>query len=292
VSAAPAGGPVAVLGLGAMGAGLAGRVLATGRDLVAWNRSPGPVRALASRGARAAESCRAAAEAARVVLACVADDDASRAVWDGPDGALAGAGPGHLLIECSTLSPARAEALAAAARAAGAAFVEAPMLGSRPQVESGAVRFLLGGDEAAARAAAPLLASLGAGVVPTGAAGSAARAKLVVNALLGVEVAAFAEALALAAALGLDRDAAAALLADSSAASPVLKAVAAKVRGGPGRTDFALDLLRKDARYARAAAGPLALPLLRAAEEAFERAARGAPPGADIAAVAGPPGRR
>ena len=96
---------VALLGLGTMGACMAANWLSKGFPLAVWNRTPAKAQGLASKGAKAASTPREAAEGADCIFAMVADDDASRSVWLGADGALAGAKPGAVIIESSTLTP-------------------------------------------------------------------------------------------------------------------------------------------------------------------------------------------
>ena len=95
----------AMLGLGTMGHGMAANLLRKGFPLAVWNRNPARAGDLVNEGARLAATPREAAVGADIVLAMVADDAASRTVWLGPDGALAGASKGAILVECSTLTP-------------------------------------------------------------------------------------------------------------------------------------------------------------------------------------------
>jgi 3-hydroxyisobutyrate dehydrogenase len=95
---------VTILGLGVMGAGMAGRLLAEKFPLTVYNRGPEKAAAFAAAGASVAPPPRQAAARSEVVLSMVSDDDASRAVWLGENGALAGALPGAVLIESSTLT--------------------------------------------------------------------------------------------------------------------------------------------------------------------------------------------
>jgi 3-hydroxyisobutyrate dehydrogenase len=108
---------VALLGLGTMGAGMAANWLAKGFQLSVWNRTHARAQALADKGARVATTPREAAEGADCVFAMVADDAASRAVWLGDDGALAGAKTGAVVVESSTLTPDWVRELAGRARA-------------------------------------------------------------------------------------------------------------------------------------------------------------------------------
>ena len=90
---------VALLGLGTMGAGMAANWLAKGFELSVWNRTPAKAQALAGKGAKVAATPREAAAGADFIFAMVADDDASRSVWLGADGALAGAKTGAIAVE-------------------------------------------------------------------------------------------------------------------------------------------------------------------------------------------------
>ena len=89
---------VALLGLGTMGTGMAANWLAKGFALSIWNRTPAKAQALAAKGAKAAATPREAAAGADCIFAMVADDVASRSVWLGADGALAGATPGAVVV--------------------------------------------------------------------------------------------------------------------------------------------------------------------------------------------------
>src|ERR1700754_258946 len=110
-------GTVGFIGLGVMGAPMARNLLAAGYEVVAWNRSTGPLEELATAGARAADGPGATAREADVVISIVKDDAAVREVLGGPDGAIASARPGALVVDMSTVSPALARELAAEAAA-------------------------------------------------------------------------------------------------------------------------------------------------------------------------------
>ena len=96
---------VAILGLGVMGAGMAANWLAKGFELSVWNRTRAKAEPLAGKGATIAATPREAATGADFIFAMVSDDDASRSVWLGEDGALAGAKSGAIAVESSTLTP-------------------------------------------------------------------------------------------------------------------------------------------------------------------------------------------
>ena len=182
---------IAVLGLGAMGRRMARRLVAAHHEVVVWSRSgtPEELRALAT--VRTASSPRAAASEADVVVSMVTDDDASHAVWaDRETGALAGLRHDALVIESSTLTPAWVASLGAQVKAAGGRFLDAPVVGSRPQAEAGSLVHLVGGTEEDLARARPVLASWSSAVHHLGPSPSGTVAKLAVNALFGIQVAA------------------------------------------------------------------------------------------------------
>jgi 3-hydroxyisobutyrate dehydrogenase len=129
---------VAFLGLGAMGSRMASRLVSDEIDLRVWSRS-GPPAGAASLCKLAAPTAADAVKGAGVVIAMVTDDDASRRVWLDA-GVLRSMRTGAIAVECSTLSPGWVSELATHARDAGLRFVDAPVVGSRPQAEAGAWR--------------------------------------------------------------------------------------------------------------------------------------------------------
>ena len=170
---------VALLGLGTMGVGMAANWLAKGFALSVWNRTPANARALAAKGARAAATPRETAEGADFVFAMVADDAASRSVWLGENGALAGAKTGAIVIKSSTLTPDWVRELGGRAREKGLGFLDAPVGGSRQAAASGELRFFVGGEPATFEAARPALAAVGGQMDLLGPVGAGATWKLV-----------------------------------------------------------------------------------------------------------------
>lgn len=157
---------VAILGLGIMGARMAGRLLSAGFTLAVYNRNPESALPFSGAGAWAATSPDEAASRADVVIGMVADDLASRAVWLGDKGALAGASRGSTLIECSTLSVGWVRELATAAAQRGCEFLDAPVTGTKPHAASGELLFLVGGAAGVLRAVSILTEGApGSGIV-------------------------------------------------------------------------------------------------------------------------------
>ncbi len=281
---------VALLGLGTMGAGMAANWLAKGFGLTVWNRTRARTQALADKGARVATTPREAAEGADCVFAMVADDAASRAVWLGDDGALAGAKTGAVVVESSTLTPDWVRELAGRARARGCVFLDAPVGGSRQAAASGELRFFVGGDAATLDKARPALIAIGSKIDLLGPAGAGATWKLINNQLIAAQVAALGEALDVARKAGFRPVQISSLILNGAASSPIVKMkLPSMLNGDYDEPDFALSLMLKDARYAAALAQSLGAPadLVSSAVKAFARAEAKGLGAKDIAAVAG-----
>lgn len=269
---------VAILGLGIMGGGMAGRLLSAGFPLTVYNRTREKALPFSSAGALVADTARGAATRAEIVIAMVADDVASRNVWLGGHGALAGVQQGSLLIECSTLSVAWARELAAASAQHGCEFLDAPVTGTKPHAVSGQLLFLVGGSAAALDRARPVLAVLGRDTIHFGPQGSGSIMKLINNFLCGVQAASFAEALSLIGAAGLDRSKAVSVLTEGAPGSGILKRVAAALGADEFDPNFTVRLMAKDLSYAVTEASAVGTSLETAvpALHIFERAvARG-----------------
>src|ERR1700693_3333514 len=152
---------VAIIGLGIMGSGMAGRLLSTDFTVAVYNRNRDKSAPFGRAGATIAGSPREAASKADIIIAMVSDDIASRGVWLGEKGALAEASRGSVLIECSTLTVGWIKDLAAAAAQRGCELLDAPVTGTKPHAASGELLFLIGGSEAALATAQPVLAVMG-----------------------------------------------------------------------------------------------------------------------------------
>jgi 3-hydroxyisobutyrate dehydrogenase len=243
---------VAILGLGLMGAGMAGRVLTAGFPLAVYNRNPDKTAPFAKAGAYVARTPRDTAARADIIITMLADDNASRVVWlDKDSGALAGAAPGTWLVESSTASVQWIHELAAAAKKHECELLDAPVTGSKPQAASGELLFLVGGSAEALAAVRPVLAVMSRDILHLGPIGSGATLKLINNFLCGVQAASVAEALALVNASGLDREKSVAMLAAGAPGSPLLKVITSRAAANDFTPNFVLRLMAKDLTYAR-----------------------------------------
>lgn len=240
---------VALIGLGIMGSGMAGRLLGAGFPLTLFNRNREKAAPFEKAGAQIATSPKEAAAHADVVISMVADDVASRAVWLGDSGALAGVAAGTICVEASTLSVAWVRELAAAAAQKNCELLDAPVTGTKPHAANGELLFLAGGSESALAAARPVLAVLSRDVVHLGPTGSGAMMKLVNNFMCGVQAASLAEAAALIRNAGLDREKALGILTNGAPGSPLVKTLAARASAGDFTPNFVLRLMAKDLTY-------------------------------------------
>lgn len=281
---------IGFLGLGIMGAGMARRLIGAGHRVSVYNRNPARTAGFAEAGAIVTATPADAARGAAVVISMVADDTAARAVWLGPDGALAATIPGAIVIESSTVSVGWVRELAAATAARGGEFLDAPVTGSRVQAAAGELNFLVGGAPATLERVRSILAAMSRTIVPLGPVGSGAMMKLVNNFLCGVQTAALAEAIAMIERTGLDREAAIAVVTGGAPGSPLVKGVSARMTAPEAAPHFHLRLMGKDLAYAIAEAERHGLTLATgvAARAAFDRGVGAGLGEKDIAAVIEP----
>ncbi len=266
---------IGFLGLGAMGARMAARLIEAGHELTVWNRTPHRADALVRLGATEAVTPAEAAAGAGLVFSMVRDDAASESTWLDPrSGALAAMPTGAIAIECSTLTPAHVARLARACAARETPFLDAPVAGSRPQAETGQLVFLVGGDTDHLDRARPALAALGGAIHHVGPVGAGATVKLAVNSMLVTQVAALAELKGFLGRAGMDAAVALEALNATAVSSPALKGAAASMIAGAYAPLFPIALAHKDCGYALAAArdAGAVMPILAAAQSVLANA--------------------
>lgn len=213
---------VGFIGLGAMGQVIVPRLLQAGYPVVGWNRTESRAHPLRQAGMQWAENPRAVAEQSEIVFSIVTDGRAVQEIALGPEGVLAGLGPGGVYVDMSTIDPELSRAVAEAFRRAGRFMLDAPISGAPPTVRDGKATLMVGGERSVHERVRPILEVIGPKVLYIGPNGSACAMKLAVNLLLMVEVIAFGEAVALAEKAGVDRAVAVDAILKSVAASPVL----------------------------------------------------------------------
>jgi 3-hydroxyisobutyrate dehydrogenase-like beta-hydroxyacid dehydrogenase len=277
---------VAFLGLGAMGAPMAGRLLEAGHTLVVWNRTPARTEELAERGATVGGTPAEAVRDAEAVVTMVTDPSALEDVLFGEHGAAEGLRPGSTLIEMSTIGPEAFEAVAARAPD-GVTVVDAPVLGSVAAAGSGGLTVLVGADPEVHRRILPILEVFG-NVRLVGGPGAGAAMKLVLNSTLGAIMAALGEALALADGLGLDRATTLDVL-EGSHLGAVVAGKRSMVESGSYPAQFRLALALKDLELVERAAerAGVRLEVARASLAQFRAAAEAGRGDEDYSALIG-----
>ncbi|MDA8202468.1 MAG: NAD(P)-binding domain-containing protein [Chloroflexi bacterium] len=264
---------VGFIGLGIMGRPMALNLLGAGRQLVVHSRSQTPVDAVVRAGARRARSPAEVARAASIVITMLPDTPDLETVVYGSDGVLAGSQRGDLLVDMSTVDPLTTRQIAADFEARGVGYVDAPVSGGERGAIDGTLSIMAGGSEADVRRAQPLFDVLGSRTVHVGEVGAGQIAKAANQIVVGVTIEAVAEALALAAAAGVDPAKVRQALLGGFAASRVLEVHGQRMLDGAFSPGFRARLHLKDARIASSVAGQLGLsaPALRIVEEELAR---------------------
>ncbi len=241
---------VAVVGTGRMGSAMARAIARGGADLTLYNRTPDRARALADElGASVAGSATEAAAEADVAITMLADGDAVRATWEGPDGLVAGAHDGGVLVDMSTVPPDTLAPFEAAVRERGSGILDAPVSGSTVLAESGQLTIMAGGTSDDLERARPALDLVSRGITHVGPLGSGAALKLAVNALIFAINNSLGEALVLAERAGIDRDVAYDVFVGSAAGAPFVGYKRdAFVTPDSIPVAFSIDLALKDLR--------------------------------------------
>ena len=255
---------IGFVGLGHMGGNMAARFLAAGYTVYGESRDRREAEELVHEGLQWRDTPRDVAEAADVLITSLPNDAILESVASGPDGILAGLTEPKVWIDMSTVSPGASRDVAKRVQAQGAAMLDAPVSGSVPQVQTGTLTIMVGGDEQAYARVEPILRELG---TPTliGENGQGLVLKLAINISLAVQMLAFAEGLVLAERSGIDAKLAVDVMTQSPIGSPMLKARAELVLDLPDEAWFDVSLMQKDVALALDTGRELHVPLPSAA---------------------------
>jgi 3-hydroxyisobutyrate dehydrogenase-like beta-hydroxyacid dehydrogenase len=277
---------IGFVGLGHMGGNMAARFLAAGYTVYGEERTRESAHDLVHDGLLWRDTPREVAEAAEVLFTSLPNDDVLESVASGPDGVLAGIAAPKIWVDMSTVSPHVSRGLAESVRSCGAMMLDAPVSGSVPQIQSGTLTIMVGGDKHAFERVEPLLRELG---TPThiGENGQGLLLKLAINISLAVQILAFSEGLLLAEHGGVDRELAVKVMGSSPIGSPMLKARAPLILDLPDEAWFDVELMQKDIRLALATGQREHVPLPSAAvaDELLTRASELGHGHHDIAAL-------
>ncbi|NJK39295.1 MAG: NAD(P)-dependent oxidoreductase [Oscillatoriales cyanobacterium RM2_1_1] len=253
---------VAVIGLGAMGSRIAQNLLNAGCAVVVHNRTAEKAQPLIERGATLAISPRAAAEQSDFVISMVTDNEISRQVWLATEtGAILGLNPDKIAIEMSTLTVDWVQELDAAITQSGAGFLDAPVVGSRPQAEAGKLISLVGQTDTLTQMQTTFNAAGVATIHHVGAVGQGMAMKLAVNALFGIQVAALAELLGMLSKSGISPAKTMECLGDLPVLSLAAKGAGSLMVSKNYAPLFPIELVEKDFHYVAQTAQSLASPI-------------------------------
>ncbi|HEY6768614.1 MAG TPA: NAD(P)-dependent oxidoreductase [Candidatus Sulfotelmatobacter sp.] len=234
------------IGLGNMGSRIARRLLDHGYQLSAYDVNLVNTEALATRGGTVARSIHELASTVDVVLSCLSNDEAVRSVYTGPDGVLAGARPGTVVLEMSTIAPETSRELHSLGARRGIEVLDVAISGSTPAAEQGILTLLAGGNPELFRAAQPIFQTIAKQYFLLGGSGSGTAMKLVVNTLLGVGMQAIAEAVVLGERAGLDRETLLEVLSKTAVIAPAHLGKLARAAVYDYSPQFPLRLMNKD----------------------------------------------
>ena len=262
---------VAFFGLGIMGHAMATNLVKAGHEVTVWNRTPGKL----VEGAGIAPTPAAAAQGVEVVWLCVSDTAAVEQILFGTDGIDQSLADGMIIADSSTISPSATMKFAERVRAKGVAYVDAPMTGSKIGAASGSLIFMVGGDAAIIDRLNPLFAAMGKKTFRMGDTGKGQATKLAMNLQIAMIYEGFAEAVTLAAKLGVDVEKLLPLIQASMVRSGVVEYKAPFILKRDFSPNFPLRLMLKDIRLALDAAkeSRVRLPGLEAVEEVYDVAA-------------------
>jgi 3-hydroxyisobutyrate dehydrogenase len=252
---------IGFIGLGAMGQLMARRLLNSGFKLVVYDHTNGKAAALAAHGATAAPSLRQLTRKSEVVISCLPNDDAVLSVYQGPEGVLACANSGSIVIEMSTVSPDTSRILHRMGREHGIEVLDVAISGSTPAAEQGTLTLLGGGDAKVFNSCQPIFSAVAKQYFHLGPTGSGTTMKLVVNALLGLNMQAIAEAVAFGEKAGLDRHLLLQVLSRTAVVPPAHQNKLIRADHDDYSPQFPLKLMHKDFRLILKKAAQLGVPM-------------------------------
>jgi 3-hydroxyisobutyrate dehydrogenase len=274
-------------GMGLMGSRMAMSLLKKGFAVTVWNRTPERCEPLAKEGAKVARTPRELAEAADVVVVCVADPNAAGRVMFAEDGIRPAIRPGFRYLECSTISPGLVKRMGDVLRERGADVLEAPVTGSKLGAERGTLLFMTGGRKETHEELMPVMMAMGSKAILCGELGDASVVKLIGNTIISFMLEGFCEGLVVAQKNKIPLQTVLDVVMASGFASPYFSFKGAAIDKRDFGQHFSIDLLVKDQTLMleEAAARRIPMPGLAAIREVFQ-AARGQGLGQeDIAAV-------
>ena len=237
---------IGFVGLGNVGAKLAGSLLRNGYDLVVHDLDRAATRPLLDRGAGWADSPAELAAACEMVVTCLPSPAASAAVMEGANGVLSAIRPDAIWTEMSTTEAAEVRRLGALVAARGAEALDCPVSGGVHRAATGNISIFVGGERATFERAFPALCAMGRRILHTGPLGSASTLKVMTNYLATANLVALCEALTVMRAAGMDLGTAYEAIAISSGTSFTHETESQLILSGSRKIDFTMELVLKD----------------------------------------------
>jgi 3-hydroxyisobutyrate dehydrogenase len=249
------------IGLGNMGSRIAMRLLDHGYQLKIYDLDAAKAQTIAARGGIVANNILDLARTSDVLLSCLTNDEAVQSVYTGPEGIFAGARPGTIVLEMSTISPETSRELHTRGARSGVEVMDVAISGSTPAAQEGTLTLLVGGNGEIFRAAKPIFQAIAKQFHLLGGPGSGTTMKLVVNTLLGVGMQAIAEAVVLGEKAGLDRDRLLEVLSKTAVIAPAHVGKLARVATNDYSPQFPMRLMNKDFHLILKAAAQESVPM-------------------------------
>lgn len=252
---------IGFIGLGIMGKPMAKRLLQAGYDLTCYDINPEPVRELVTAGARQGRSSKDVAEQSEIVITMLPNSPHVEQVVLGADGVLAGARPGTIVVDMSSIDPTVTRAVSAKLQKKGIVMLDAPVSGGEPKAIDGTLSIMVGGPQDAFDRVRDILLKMGASAVLVGEIGSGNVTKLANQIMVGLNIAAMSEAMVLAVKSGVDPERVYQAVRGGLAGSAVLDAKVPLILQGNFKPGFRIELHIKDLANALAAAHEVGVPL-------------------------------
>jgi 3-hydroxyisobutyrate dehydrogenase-like beta-hydroxyacid dehydrogenase len=250
------------LGLGIMGYPMARNLLQAGHQVALWSNTSAKARQLAeAHKGQFCETPKAVAENAECIFLCVGDTAMSEKVILGESGLRAGAKPGTVIADASTVNPSDSKRIAVELSKSGISFLDAPCTGSKPGAEGGNLTFMVGGDQGVFEKVRPFFEPMGKKIYYCGGIGMGLHAKLTQNLILCNILQAFNEGLVLSTKAGVAPELMLDILANSAAKSGLIEYKAPFVLRRDFSTNFSTKWMHKDIGLMLESAAELNVPL-------------------------------
>lgn len=265
---------IGFIGLGIMGSRMAANLQKEGYQLYLYNRTQEKADLLIKNGAVWCNTAKEVGEQSDIVITMLSTPEVVKEIVTGTNGLLSGMKESSLWINCSTVNPSFTIEMAHLAADHHIQYLDAPVAGTKGPAENGELVFLAGGNQINLDEAAPLFEIMGKKTLHLGEVGKGASMKMLINQLLGQSMVAFAEALVMGEAMGLEKETLFNVLLNTTVVAPVMSAVRPKLENGNYEPNFPLQWIQKDLHLSSISAyeNGIATPNLNATKEIFAQA--------------------